>query len=59
MDKVFNLFSKGFDISKGFTKDEDLKDILIGISAIFAILVSTVKLWKNIKSIRNRFLWRK
>ena len=59
LENSFNLLSKGFDFSKGFTKDDDIKDILIGISAIFAILVSAVKVWKNIKSFRNHFLWRK
>ena len=59
MDKVFKVVSKGFDFSKVFTKDEDMKDILIGISAILAIIVSIIKVYQNIKSFKNYFSWKK
>ena len=59
MDKFFKVVSKGFDFSKVFTKDEDMKDILIGISAILAIIVSIIKVYQNIKSFKNYFSWKK
>lgn len=59
MDKFFKVVSKGFDFSQVFTKDEDMKDILIGISAILAIIVSIIKVYQNIKSFKNYFSWKK
>ncbi len=59
MDKFFKVISKGFDFSKVFTKDEDMKDILIGISAFLAIIVSIIKVYQNIKSFKNYFSWKK
>ena len=53
LEKLFQILSKGFDFSKSFTKDDDTKDILIGISAIFALCVTAVKVFENIQSIKR------
>ncbi len=53
LQRIFKLLSKGFDISSGVTKDEDIKLILVGISGIFALLVGAVKVYKNYRSVKR------
>lgn len=55
LKKIFIVLSKGFDASKGLTKDDDIKDILVGISAVFALLVSGIKIMENIRSAKRIF----
>lgn len=56
---LLKILSKGFDISKALTKDDDTKSILIGISAIFAVLISLVKLFENYRSFKRIFMLKK
>ena len=56
---VFSMLSKGFDISTNFTKDDDIKDILIGISAIFALCVTAAKIAENVQRAKSIFRKRK
>ena len=53
LQKIFKLLSKGFDVSSGITKDDDIKLILIGISGIFALAVGAVKAYQNYISIKR------
>lgn len=53
LQKIFELCSKGFDLSSKMTKDDDIKVILVGVSAIFTLAVGAVKIYKNILSVKR------
>ena len=55
LQNIFKLLSKGFDLSGGAVKDDDLKVILIGISGIFALAVGAVKVDRNYMSVKRIF----
>ena len=56
---LFKYFSKGFELSSGMTKDDDTKAILVGISAILALVVGAIKIYENYLSIKRLLRVRK
>ena len=56
---LFKFFSKGFDLSSNMTKDDDTKAILVGISAILALVVGAIKIYENYLSIKRLLRVRK